>query len=73
MQEPVRVFDLFVNCSFPKRPDVLAASDTCQDQATSAVEMANGDLMWRCPRHRGFRGDGTSGNVYVTVPREISG
>lgn len=49
---------LFVNCSLRLRnfdQPGLAASDTCQAPADTAVEMDNGNLMWRCPVHRSMR------------------
>jgi hypothetical protein len=52
------IAELYVNCSLQlinfDRPG-LAASDTCQQPATSAVELPNGNIMWRCPRHEGMR------------------
>lgn len=52
------VASLFVNCSLRLRnfdSPGFAASDTCQQPADSGVELASGNIMWRCLRHRGMR------------------
>lgn len=52
------VKDMYVQCSLVVRNHGaigFAASDTCKVHATSAVEMANGDRMYRCEKHRGIR------------------
>jgi hypothetical protein len=49
---------LYVKCSLRVRNFTspgLAASDTCQHPADSAVKMPNGNLMWRCHRHTGWQ------------------
>lgn len=63
-----RVIDLYVRCSYPMRPDVLAASDTCQHPADSAVRDENGALWWRCPTHEGQLTLGVYGGVVTQVP-----
>lgn len=44
--------DLWVNCSYPMRPVVVANSDTCQRHATSAVRVG-ARYHWRCEDHVG--------------------
>lgn len=63
------VVELFVGCSLPQRPDAIAASDNCNAPATTVVEMANGNLMYRCEAHRGIRRIEV-GPVRETVPVE---
>lgn len=68
------IADLFVNCSLQlrnfDRPG-LAASDTCQQPADTAVELPSGNIMWRCPRHRGMRtltiGDVGKVHTYIII------
>lgn len=55
MAKLVEVAALYKSCSFPMRHDPKAASDTCQSPAISAVQMSNGDQMWRCGFHEGLR------------------
>lgn len=38
-----------------QRSGGAAASDTCLGHATTAVEMPNGNRMYRCDEHRGMR------------------
>lgn len=54
--KPISV--LFVNCSLRLRnfgQPGAAASDNCNHLADSGVELDNGNIMWRCARHRGIR------------------
>jgi hypothetical protein len=44
-----RVADLNVECS------LVANYSRCARPADSAVEMSNGNKMWRCVFHRGMR------------------
>lgn len=68
--EIVRVIDLYVRCSYPMRPDAIAASDTCQHPANTAVRDAEGNLWWRCRTHEGELRNGFFGEEVVTeVPR----
>ena len=71
----VPVTEMYVNCSFPMRPDVIAASDTCRHSADSAVVMENGDLMWRCLDHGSMRKPGEQGEAryYVAAPKPAAG
>jgi hypothetical protein len=69
--EDVSVSSLHVGCSFPKRDDVKAASDTCQRTADSAVEQADGVLSYRCPEHRSRIDASRRGNTLWSVPRTI--
>jgi hypothetical protein len=62
------VTDLHVNCSYPMRPDTIAASDTCQHPANTAVRDSEGNLWWRCPEHEGQLVLGT-GEVVTHVPQ----
>ena len=57
------IADLYVRCSYPLRPDVLAASDTCQHPADSGVKDDKGNVWWRCPAHRGELRLGVTGEV----------
>ena len=71
------VTELYVRCSYPLRPDVLAASDTCQHPADTAVRDAEGNLRWRCPTHEGELTNGVYGVEVVPIsparaPRESS-
>ena len=67
------VINLYVRCSYPLRPDVLAASDTCQHPANTAVRNAEGNLWWRCPTHEGELTNGVYGEAVVThVARETT-
>src|SRR6185437_9460141 len=47
------VTELYVRCSYPMRSDAIAASDTCQHPANTAVRDFKGWLFWRCPTHEG--------------------
>lgn len=67
--ETTPVAELYVRCSYPMRPDALAASDTCQQSADTAVRDAGGNLWWRCPAHEGKLRDGIYGEEVV---REIA-
>lgn len=61
------VSDLYVQCSYPMRPNAIAASDCCRGPATSAVD--SGDAWyWRCDEHLGFVSEGVEGNVRFAVP-----
>lgn len=62
-----RVVDLYVNCSYPMREDVMAASDTCQQPADTAVGDGPDRKMYRCPEHRGLTRRNERGPVYTTV------
>jgi hypothetical protein len=68
--EMVAITELYVRCSYPKRRDVLAASDTCQHPASTAVRDAEGNLWWRCPTHEGQLRVGVPGEVVTRVPRK---
>jgi Rieske Fe-S protein len=70
--EMVPVTELYVRCSYPMRPDVLAASDTCQHPANTAVRGAGGSLWWRCPAHEGQMALGRRGEVVTSVPRPVT-
>jgi hypothetical protein len=66
-----RVTDLYVGCSYPMRPDAIAASDNCRHPANTAVRDAAGNLWWRCPTHEGELRNGVYGEEVVThVPAE---
>ena len=67
--ETVPVIDLYVLCSYPMRPDAIAASDTCQQLADTAVKDADGNSWWRCPAHRGAVRPDVTGEVVTEVPR----
>ena len=64
------VTSLYVKCSMPLRKDAVALSDMCGRSADTAVEMPNGDFMFRCQMHRGVIGLHTAipGPVHETVP-----
>lgn len=65
------VTELYVRCSYPLRPDAIAASDTCQHPADTAVRDADGNLWYRCPTHEGELRSGVFGEEVVTrVPRK---
>jgi hypothetical protein len=67
----VPVTELYVRCSYPMRPDAIAASDTCQHPASTAVRDDKGWLWYRCPAHEGELRNGVPGAEVVTcVPRE---
>jgi len=69
------VTELYVRCSYPLRPDAIAASDTCQHPANTAVRDAAGALWWRCPTHEGELMNGEFGEevvTYVETPRSPS-
>lgn len=69
----VRVTDLYVRCSYPLRPDAIAASDTCQHPANTAVRDGKGWLFWRCPTHEGELRNGVFGEEVVTeIPRPVT-
>jgi hypothetical protein len=68
--ELVPVSELFVRCSYPQRPDVKTASDTCRQHADSAVQDDEGFLWYRCPDHEGQLAPGIPGRVVTSVPRE---
>jgi hypothetical protein len=65
----IPVTELYVRCSYPMCPDVIAASDTCQHPANTAVQDAEGNLWWRCPTHEGALRLGVSGAVVTHVTR----
>jgi hypothetical protein len=68
--EMTPVTELYVRCSYPLRPDAIAASDTCQHPANTAVRDAEDRLWWRCPTHEGELRNGVFGEEVVTsVPR----
>lgn len=60
------ITELYVRCSYPLRPDAIAASDTCQHPANTAVRDAEGVLWWRCPTHEGELASGVFGEEVVT-------
>lgn len=60
------VTDLYVQCAFPMRPDAIAASDTCQRPATSAVEIGTA-WYWRCDQHMGLIRPGVKGVSRIDV------
>lgn len=64
------VTELLVNCSFPMRPDAIAASDTCRRPANSAVvDPDNASRRyWRCEGHRGQMRPGQAGKAVESVP-----
>jgi hypothetical protein len=66
--ETRRIADMFVNCYFPMRPDVMAASDTCQHPASSAVVAPDGSRYWRCAEHEGMVDATTRGETFYEVP-----
>jgi hypothetical protein len=67
------VRDLHLRCSYPMRPDAIAASDTCQQAAESAVSrittLPDGMFWYRCAKHEGLLADGSPGRIhdYITV------
>lgn len=72
--EMTPVADLFVRCSYPMRPDAIAASDTCQHPADTAVRDDQGNLWYRCPTHEGELSNGVFGvDVVTSVPRQENG
>lgn len=66
MSGEVSITELYVRCSYPMRPDAIAASDTCQHPANTAVRDADGNLWWRCPTHEGELSSGVFGEEVVT-------
>ena len=68
----VLISQLCKRCSFPMRPDAIAASDTCRETAASAVVMDNGNLMWRCPKHEGMQKPGVWGPIRFYAHKEVS-
>jgi hypothetical protein len=69
--EMTPVTELYVRCSYPLRPDAIAASDTCQHPANTAVRDVKGNLWYRCPSHEGELTNGVFGEAVVTsVPRK---
>jgi Rieske Fe-S protein len=68
----IPVIELNVRCSYPMRPDVLAASDTCQHPADTAVRDAHDALWWRCPAHEGQLTLSRRGEVVTSVPRPVT-
>jgi hypothetical protein len=67
--EDTPVTGLYVNCSFPVREDVKAASDTCQHSADSAVRVSDDVFGYRCPAHRHMIDARRRGQTLWTVPR----
>lgn len=68
----VAVMDLYVNCSYPIRDHAVAASDTCQKPAVSAVvDPESSSMYYRCPEHRKQVRDGVYGRVRYLVPKEL--
>ncbi len=67
--EFVSVSDLYVNCSYPIRPNAVALSDCCQGSAMSAVESEGGDWLWRCRLHLGLVREGVEGRVRFAVTK----
>ena len=72
----VPIAELAVNCSLRLRNfdrPRLAASDTCQRPADTGVDLASGNVMWRCPSHRGMRTltIGDVGSVRTHVRRRV--
>lgn len=66
------VIDMYVTCSLKMmnfNSAVTCASDCCGNFANSAVEMRNGQLMWRCRGHQGIRDfqTGELGAVHFSV------
>jgi hypothetical protein len=65
----VAVSDLYAECSYPMRPDAIAASDTCRRSATSAViDPENGTAYYRCARHKGLLVRQCPGEVVTELP-----
>ena len=64
----VAIIELYVNCSYPMRPDVIAASDTCQHPADTAVQDTAGNSWYRCREHRGQLRPGVRGKVVTSAP-----
>jgi hypothetical protein len=63
------VSSLYVGCAFPMRDDAIAASDTCQKTANSAV-MIDGNYYYRCPKHAGRKNARHAGyNIHTHVWR----
>ena len=59
---------LYVQCSYPMRPDAIAASDNCNRPATSAViQPGTGFRLWRCDRHSGQLDEGMPGEVITEI------
>jgi hypothetical protein len=64
------IADLFVRCSYPVRPDALAASDTCQDMAPYGVKdpaVVDSPTWYRCAAHMDYLPDGQIGVSVTTV------
>lgn len=67
MKADIPVGDLLFQCSYPMRPVVLAASDTCRKAATTAVVIDEG-YWYRCDQHRGLTKGQETGDVHETIP-----
>lgn len=63
----VRVADMSSECSYPLKPNAIAMSDCCRNNATTAVEFGDGTLLWRCEIHRGLTKGQETGAVHETV------
>ena len=62
-----RIVDMFMKCTYPMRPDVLAASDCCGKPAATAVLRPDGMKTWRCPEHKGLVKDDETGEVFESI------
>lgn len=65
----VEVEDLFVQCSFPVKPNPRAASDSCNKPAMSVVEDQRGSLLYRCTQHEGQINRSKTGPILYSIPR----
>lgn len=62
-----KVSDMYVQCTFPMRPDVVAMSDCCRRNAQTAVHRPDGVWTWRCSTHEGMIDSGQHGEVSDAV------
>lgn len=65
----VPVAELHKHCSFPLRPDAIAASDRCGAIATSVVRDQYDSQWYRCGEHRGQVDGLQHGRTFDTMPR----
>jgi len=70
--EMIPVDDLYVQCSYPMRPDGIAMSDCCRNTAHNAVINAAGNYLYRCGGHTGWVKRGVPGKISSKVPRKVS-
>lgn len=62
-----KITDMYVQCSYPMRPDAIAMSGCCRHRARTAVERPDDARMWRCREHEGMVSPGVTGAVKDAV------